>query len=133
LPRTAWWHPGRRRSPTSTTTGPRTKTETAFLGLGETAEAFLRAAAAAGTARLPAHLADIIALEAAHGRDQLIAALGRALEFRRFTADDVRAILAAGPGAPQPTAAGGRLAALLPPVPTRPLDAYRTDNLRQVA
>lgn len=42
---------------------PRTKVEVAFLGLGETAEAFLRAAATAGTSRLAAHLADIVALE----------------------------------------------------------------------
>ncbi|MEV4415693.1 IS21 family transposase [Catellatospora sp. NPDC049609] len=112
---------------------PRTKTETAFLALGQTAEAFLRAAAAAGTTRLPGHLAEIVALEPAHGRDKLIAALARAVEFRRFTADDVRAILAAGPGAPQPTAAGQKLAAVLPLVPTRSLDAYRADTLRQVA
>jgi transposase len=112
---------------------PRTQAEKAFLALGEPAEAFLRAAAAAGTARLAAHLADIVALEAAHGRDQIIAALVRAAQFKRFTADDLRAILAAGPAAPTPTPAGGSLAAVLPPVPTRTLDAYQTDTLRQVA
>src|SRR5262249_12593245 len=38
---------------------PRTKAEQQFLALGEDAVAFLRAAAAAGTPRLPAHLAAI--------------------------------------------------------------------------
>ena len=112
---------------------PRTKVEAAFLSLGESAEAFLRAAAAVGTARLAAHLADIAALEAAHGRDRLVAALVRATEFRRFTAEDIRAILATGPGAPMVTPPGGRLSAGLPPVPTRSLDAYRVDDLKQVA
>lgn len=112
---------------------PRTKVEVAFLGLGEPAEAFLRAAAAAGTSRLAAHLADIVALEAAHGRAQLVTALARATEFKRFTADDVRSILATGAGAPTPTKAGRQLAAVLPLVPTRSLDAYRVDDLKQVA
>jgi hypothetical protein len=108
---------------------PRSGVETRFLALGEAAEAFLRAAAAAGTTRLPAHLAGIVALEAAHGRDALVAALARAAAFRRFTADDLRAILAAGPAAPAITPPGTALTGPLPPVPTRGLDAYRTDRL----
>jgi transposase len=112
---------------------PRTQVEKQFLALGEVAEAFLRAAAATGTTRLPAHLAEITALEAAHGREQVVAALTRAVEFRRFTADDVRSILAAGINAPKPVAAGEKLAAVLPLVPTRTLDAYRTDDLKEVA
>ena len=112
---------------------PRTEAEKRFLALGEQAEAFLRAAAAAGTTRLPAHLAEITALEVAHGRDQLVAALARAVEFRRFTADDVRRILAAGTNAPKTVAAGQELAAVLPLVPTRGLDAYRAADLKEVA
>ncbi len=112
---------------------PRTQVEKRFLALGEVAEGFLRAAAAAGITRLPAHLAEITTLEAAHGRDTLIAALVRAVEFRRFTAEDVRSILAAGTNAPKPVAAGQKLAAVLPLVPTRTLDAYRTDELKEVA
>jgi transposase len=108
---------------------PRSSVETRFLALGETAEAFLRAAAANGTTRLPAHLSGIVALEAAHGRDALVAALARATAFRRFTADDLRAILAAGPAAPAVTPAGTALTGPLPAVPTRGLDAYRTDQL----
>jgi transposase len=112
---------------------PRTATEKAFLALGADAEAFLRAAAAAGTTRLPTHLAGIVALEAAHGRDALVAALRRATQFRRFTAGDVRAILDAGPAAPIPQPPGATLDGVLPAVPTRDLDAYRTDQLREVA
>jgi hypothetical protein len=107
----------------------RTATEKAFLALGPVAEAFLRAAAAAGQTRLPAHLGDIVALEPAHGRDVVVAALGRALTFRRFTADDVRAILAAGPDAPTLAAAGTPLTTSLPDVPARSLDAYALARL----
>jgi transposase len=112
---------------------PRTKAEQQFLALGEDAVAFLRAAAAAGTQRLPSHLAAIAALREAHGPDALNAALRRAVTFRRFTADDVRSILAAGPAAPTPARPGSTLDVALPAVPTRSLDAYRTDTLREVA
>jgi hypothetical protein len=112
---------------------PRNKVEQQFLALGEDAVAFLRAAAAAGTPRLPAHLAAIAGLRDAHGHGALTAALRRAVQFRRFTADDVRSILAAGPAAPTPTRAGSTLDVTLPAVPTRGLEAYRTDNLREVA
>jgi transposase len=112
---------------------PRTQAEKEFLALGEEAVAFLRAAAAAGTTRLPAHIAAIAALRAAHGADAMASALRRATEFRRFTAEDVRAILAAGPAAPTPTPAGPTLPGHLPAVPTRELDAYRTDELKEAA
>jgi Mu transposase, C-terminal domain len=112
---------------------PRNKAEQAFLALGAEAEAFLRAAAAAGTTRLPTHIAAIAALRDAHGPDALAAALRRAVEFGRFTAEDVRAILAAGPAAPTPRPPGTTLDGELPAVPTRTLDAYRTDSLRGVA
>jgi transposase len=112
---------------------PRSKAEQDFIALGEEAEAFLRAAAAAGTTRLPAHIAAIAALREAHGTQALAAALRRATEFRRFTADDIRAILAAGPAAPTPTLAGTPLSLPLPAVPMRGLDAYQTDTLTGVA
>jgi transposase len=107
----------------------RTVEEKAFLALGPTAELFLRAAAAAGTPRLAAHVTAILTLEAAHGRAALVAALERATAFRRFTSDDVRAVLAAGPHAPQPRPAGGDLTTALPAAPTRDLAAYRADAL----
>jgi hypothetical protein len=55
---------------------PRSQAERAFLALGEEAEAFLRAAAAAGTSRLPAHIAAIAALREAHGPDAVVASRG---------------------------------------------------------
>ncbi len=103
---------------------PRTAAELAFLGFGPPAEAFLRAAAAAGTTRLAGEVAAIVALEATWGRDALLSALGRAARFRRFRAADVRAILRAGEGVPTPAPPGGPLDLGLPPVPVRPLDAY---------
>ncbi len=98
--------------------------ERAFLGLGPAAERFLRAAAAAGTARLASELEEISALEAAFGRDQLVAALERATAHRRFRASDIRAILAAGEGVMTVAAPGAPLQLGLPAVPTRPLAAY---------
>jgi transposase len=108
---------------------PRTATELAFLGLGGEAEAFLRAAAAAGTLRLETELAAIVALDAAWGREALRRALQRATTYRRFSAADVRAILAAGAGVPEPTRAGQPLALELPPVAERPLSAYALPHL----
>ena len=89
---------------------PRSAAELAFLALGPAAERFLRAAAAAGTARLSTELAAIVALEPAWGRAALLPALERAVTFHRFTAADVRAILEAGPGVPTPTPPGSGLA-----------------------
>lgn len=103
---------------------PRTPAEIAFLGLGPVAAAFLRAAAAAGTSRLAGELGLIGDLEAAHGREPLVAALERALAYRRFRAADVRSILAAGSGVPRHREPGERLAISLPAVPVRPLAAY---------
>ena len=103
---------------------PRTPAEVAFLGLGPVACAFLRAAAAGGTSRLAGELGQIADLERAHGREPLLAALERALAFRRFRAADVRSILAAGAGVPRHREPGERLAIALPAVPVRPLAAY---------
>ena len=109
---------------------PKTAVEKAFFALGEVAEQFVKGAAAAGVPRLASELAEILALEAAHGREQLTAALGRAVAFGRYRAGDVRSILAAGAGAPQPRSAGETLAVELPKVPTRPLSAYRLPAAR---
>lgn len=103
---------------------PRTPAELAFTGLGPVATAFLRAAAAAATPRLAREIAAIAELEASHGREPLVAALGRALAYRRFTAADVRSILAAGPGVPRHREPGALLAIEVPAVPVRPLAAY---------
>jgi hypothetical protein len=103
---------------------PVTEAEKAFCALGLPAEAFLRGAAAAGVTRLGVELAELAALQAAHGRPALIAALERAVAFGRWRAADVRSILAAGTGAPRPTGPGEALLIPLPIVPTRPLADY---------
>ncbi len=108
---------------------PRTPAEVAFLALGQTAEAFLRGAAAAGTLRLESELAAISTLAAAWGQEALTKALERALRFRRFKARDIRAILAAGNGVPTPAAVGAQLGLALPFVPERSLDAYALATL----
>lgn len=103
---------------------PRTTTEQQFCALGPDAEAFLVGAAAIGNTRLGSELEVLLGLGAAHGTDALIAALRRAVAFRRFRAADVRSILAAGAGTPQPRPAGNALILDLPVAPTRSLDAY---------
>ena len=104
---------------------PRSPAERAFCALGPSAEAFLRAAAAAGTARLAAELAETASLELAFGREPLISAIERATAYRRFRAADIRSILAAGEGVMSAGAPGAPLQLVLPAVPTRPLAAYK--------
>lgn len=96
---------------------PKTQAEIAFCSLGPVAESFIKAAAAAG-------MTSLAGLEAAHGRDTLIAALERAVAFGRFRAHDVRSIIAAGAGVAQPTRRGDALIVALPVVATRPLSDY---------
>jgi hypothetical protein len=103
----------------------RTEAEKTFLALGPVAEQWLTASAASGNTRLAADLAEMAALLAAHGDAALVAALERAVAFRRLRAADVRSILAAGAGTPQPRPAGDALVLDLPQVPTRPLSAYK--------
>jgi Mu transposase, C-terminal domain len=103
---------------------PRTVAEKAFCALGPIAEAFITGAAAAGHTRLGPELEQLAALQAAHGRDALLAALERAVTFGRWRAADVRSILDAGAGTPQPRQAGDALVLELPTVPTRPLSDH---------
>jgi len=102
----------------------RTAAEKQFLALGEPAAAFLAGAAAAGVSSLAREIGQILTLRAAHGDAALVAALERAVEFRRWRADDVRSILAAAGAAPTPRAAGQALVLTLPSVPVRPLTDY---------
>jgi hypothetical protein len=106
---------------------PRTQAEKDFCALGPVAEAFLVGAAAAGVSKLGVELADIATLAAAHGEPALIAALDRAVTYRRWRAADIRSILAAAGAAPTPRPAGHNLAEVLtlPSGPTRPLDANK--------
>jgi transposase len=103
---------------------PKTKAEKAFCALGPVAEAFITGAAAAGSTRLPAELAELNTLAAAHGQQAFLAALDRAVAFSRWRAADVRSILAAGPGTADPCPAGNALVLDLPAVPVRPLADY---------
>ena len=73
------------------------------------------------------------ALEAAHGRVALLAALDRAVAFKRWRAEDVRSILTAGVGLPQPRQAGTRLQVDLPVVPVRALSAYALQTINGAA
>jgi hypothetical protein len=106
----------------------KTAAEKAFLALGPAAEAFLTGSAASGNTKLAADLDELAALRAAHGGQALTAALERAVAFRRWRAADVRSILAAGAGTPQPRPAGDALVIELPAVPVRPLSAYKIEG-----
>jgi hypothetical protein len=104
---------------------PKTAAEKAFTELGPAAERFIAGSAASGSTRLAGDLAELAALRAAHGGEALTAALERAVAFRRWRAEDVRSVLAAGAGVPRPRAAGNALVIELPRVPVRPLPDYR--------
>jgi transposase len=108
---------------------PRSAAETAFLALGKVAETWLRSAAASGNTRLGPELAQLAALEAAHGADALRAALARAVTFGRWNAAGVRSILDAGAGVPTLTPPGEALVIELPTTTQRPLTDYRLDDL----
>jgi hypothetical protein len=110
---------------------PRTAAEREFCALGPVAEAFITGAAAAGHTRLGPELAELNTLRAAHGEQQFLAALDRAVAFSRWRASDVRSILGAGAGAPGPRPAGDALtpALGLPAVPVRPLADYAISRL----
>lgn len=78
---------------------------------------------AIGNTRLASELEVLLALDAAHGKQALVAALHRAVAIRRFRAVDVRPILAAGTGTPHPRPAGDALIRTCPwlrPVPWTP-------------
>jgi len=105
---------------------PRTPAEHAFCALGPVAEAYLRAAAAAGASRLPRLLDDALALERSHGREAVLRGLQRAVTFGRFGSDDLRSIVAAGTAVPPARMAPAASIALtdVPAVPRRPVEAY---------
>jgi len=108
---------------------PRTPAELAFCALGPVAEQWLRSAAASGNTRLGPELEELAGLEAAHGREALVAALERAVQFGRWRASGVRSILAAGTGVPQPTEPGAALVIELPTTASRSLADYRMHDL----
>jgi len=103
---------------------PKTVAEKRFCALGPVAEAFITGAAASGNTRLGPELAELNTLAAAHGEQALTDALARAIAFGRWRSSDVRSILAAGAGIPDPTPAGDALVLEFPAVPVRPLSDY---------
>ncbi|MEU6414056.1 hypothetical protein [Microbispora sp. NPDC046933] len=92
-------------------------------------ETFLAGSAASGNSRLAADLVELAALRAAHGDEQVRAALERAVAFRRWRTDGGRSILAAGAGTAQVCPPGTALVLELPQVPIRPPSDYRVDKL----
>ena len=109
---------------------PKTAAEKEFCALGPVAGVFITGAAAAGSTRLPAELAELNTLRAAHSEAAFLAALDRAVAFGRWRAADVRSILAAGAGLPLPgTSPGETLVLGLPAVPVRPLTDYAISGL----
>jgi len=106
---------------------PRTPSEHAFLALGSEAEDYLRAAAAAGTARLHERLDEALSLARTRGEDQARAALARASEFSRFAHGDLGSIADGLRCAPPQVVAEAEPLTLegLPQVAVRSLDDYR--------
>jgi hypothetical protein len=72
---------------------PTSPQEAAFLALGEGASQWLVEAAAAGTRRIRAKMAQAVALAKLHGADAVDRALGTAAVAGRFLDGDLRAIL----------------------------------------
>jgi hypothetical protein len=102
----------------------KTPAEKAFVALGPVAEEFIKGAAAQGVTTLAGDLTELCDMEVAHDRTAFLAAIGRAVEFGRFRARDVRSILAAGTGVPRPRSPGDALIVDLPVVETRSLGDY---------
>ena len=121
-------HYGGQRSAPARAIRPKTVAEKEFCALGPAAEAFIAGAAAAGHTRLGPELAELNTLAAAHGAEAMVAALERATAFRRWKAADVRSILAAGAGTPQPRPAGDALVIDLPVAAGRSLAEYAPDT-----
>jgi hypothetical protein len=106
---------------------PRTPSEHAFLALGAQAEDYLRAAAAAGTARLHERLEEALTLARTRGEDQARAALARATTFGRFAHGDLGSIADGLRAAPPLSVAEAEPLQLqgLPRVAVRSLTDYR--------
>lgn len=109
---------------------PRTPSEHAFLALGAEAEDYLRAAAAAGTARLHERLEEALSLARTRGEEQALAALARASAFGRFAHGDLGSIADGLRAAPPAALADAKPLQLegLPKVAVRSLDQYRQER-----
>ncbi len=109
---------------------PRTPDEVVFCTYGPVAEAFIKGAAATGSTSLKRDLGVLVLLERSHGRDAVLRALERAVQFGRFRASDVESILYAGDGVAQSVRAGDALVTALPVVASRSLNDYQVEATR---
>ena len=85
---------------------PRNDVEREFLQIGPNAERWLRAAAACGTPKLPAMLAEIVDVSRLAGKEDVDLALGVAAECERFGFGDIASIAAAASPGPMYRADG---------------------------
>jgi transposase len=120
-------HYGGPRSKPKRALRPRTPDEVVFCTLGPVAEAFIKGAAASGMTSLKSDLGILLRLERSYGRDPLVRALERAVEFGRFHSSDVQSILIAGRGVAIPTKSGDVLITALPVVTSRSLSDYQVE------
>lgn len=86
-------HPSQRPAPGERTPRASNPAEAAFLAIGEGAQAWLVEAAAAGTARMRAKMAEAVAFAKLHGTTVVDQALGLAALAGRFGEHDLAAIL----------------------------------------
>jgi hypothetical protein len=94
--------PPRPEGPLDRTPRPATGEEARFLALGEGAALWLIEAAAAGSSRIRAKMAEAIDLAALHDPAAVDRALGQAATAGRFAHGDLAAIVAHRAGAPDP-------------------------------
>ena len=116
---------------------PRSHIERSLVALGPAAERFLRAAAAAGTPRLASEVAQIVALDAAHGHAALLAALERATTFPavhrgRRALDSCRRRWRSGIGTTRPATDAGAAGRSHPAVGAYALDGLQATPLERL-
>jgi hypothetical protein len=122
-------YPTPRRAP-SRAPRARTDIERTFLALGEPAEVFVRAGAAAGSTMLPKEINRIVTeLLPAHGPQAVVKAVERAVRFGRFRADDIASILQIGPAVTEHAEPGDPVVVDLPSAQVGSFDAYRIGGL----
>jgi transposase len=92
-------YPPRTREPRERRPRPTSRSEEAFLVLGEGARRYLIEGAAVGARRLEARMAEAVCLAALHGADRVDEALGLAAIAGRFWDGDLESILVHAAGA----------------------------------
>ena len=85
-----------RRGPLARQPRPTSRAEHEFLGLGEGAKLYLVEAAASGSRRIEARMAEAVTLSALHGPDVVDRALGIAAMAGRFAEGDLGSIIVYG-------------------------------------